>query len=77
MTLHGAWVKLRKPMKKYPKTEQQKNVKVGGELVRRLCKGKKGKDFFACRSMVLKCAFDDSKCDGELLDIKREILEED
>ena len=73
----GSWVKFRKPMAKYPKTEQQKKVKVGGELIRIVCKGKKGKVFQQCRSIVLKCAFHDEECNEELLELKREILEKD
>lgn len=77
MAHKGAWVKFRKPMAKYPKTSQQKKVKVGGELIRRVCKGKKGEDFIECRRAVLQCAFHDDKCDPRLMDLKREILEKD
>lgn len=73
----GRWLKFRKSMSKYPKTQQQKKIKVGGELIKKVCTGKKGKDFVECRTTVLKCAFDDSKCDDELRELKREILEKD
>lgn len=75
MAHKGAWIKVRREMSKYPETPQQKKVKVGGELIRRLCKGKKGKGFMECRSKVLQCAFDDDKCKGELLTSKREAEE--
>lgn len=77
MAHKGAWVKFRRPMSKYPKTEQQKKVEVGGEMIRRACKGKTGKDFIECRSRVLKCSFHDEECDADLKDVKREILEKD
>lgn len=73
----GQWVKLRKPMSKYPETPQQKKVKIGGKMISIICKGKKGEEFIACRSLVLKCAFNDNECEGHLLDVKREILEKD
>lgn len=63
-------------MAKYPKTEQQKKVKVGGELIKIVCTGKKGKEFRQCRTVVLKCAFDNEKCDEYLLEKKREILKQ-
>lgn len=77
MASQGNWVKVRKPMAKYPETEQQKKVRVGGELIKKLCKGKKGQPFRRCRAKVLKCAFHDEECDGELHTAKREILEKD
>lgn len=77
MALKGRWVKFRKPIAKYPKTEQQKKVKVGGELIKIVCKGKKGKQFSQCRTLVLKCAFHDDECDEELRELKRKILEKD
>ncbi len=64
-------------MKKYPKTPQQVKVKVGGELIKLVCTGKKGELFRRCRSIVLRCAFKDEECDAQLLDLKREIIEKD
>jgi hypothetical protein len=64
-------------MGKYPKTDQQKRVVVGGALINKVCKGKKGKAFRECRVEVLKCAFHDGECNGELLRLKDEILEKD
>jgi hypothetical protein len=71
-----SWVKPRKPMRKYPKTPQQKKVKVGGELIKVVCTGKKGTEFRQCRVEVLQCAFDDKKCNGSLLEKKNQIVEE-
>jgi len=67
----GVWIKVRKPIAKYPETPQQKKVKVGGEMIRRRCTGLKGEEFADCRSRVLKCAFDDEECEGDLLVEKR------
>jgi len=73
----GVWVKPRKPISKYPKTDQQKKVKVGGELIRVVCKGKKGTEFRQCRVEVLRCAFDEEQCKDPLLkNKKREILKQ-
>lgn len=58
-------------MSKYPKTPQQKKVKIGGLLIKEVCKGKKGTEFRQCRTTVLKCAFHDDECDEELRKIKR------
>ena len=76
MALSGAWVKVRKPMSKYPETPQQTKVRIGGEMIKLVCKGKKGKDFFECRSLVVSCAFDDAKCEGGLLERKKSVTEE-
>jgi len=63
-------------MSPYPETPQQEKVKIGGLLVRRVCTGKKGSEFFECRSEVLKCAFDETKCEGELKVLRGEALKE-
>lgn len=63
-------------MDKYPETKQQKSVRIGGGMLKGNCSGKKGSDFIQCRSTVLKCAFDDGKCAGNLLDLKKKILKE-
>lgn len=76
MVMKTQWVKIRKPISPYPKTPQQKSVRVGGLLVKEVCTGKKGKEFFRCRSEVLKCAFDDGKCREELLRLKSKLLGE-
>lgn len=72
----GVWIKLRKTMSEYPETPQQKKVEVGGQLIKIKCTGKKGENFVKCRSIVLQCAFDDKKCDEELLELKEEVKEE-
>ena len=77
MSKKGVWLKLRKPISPYPETPQQRKVKIGGLLIRELCKGKKGSDFFECRSEVLACAFDDEKCGVKLLELKEKLLEEE
>jgi hypothetical protein len=77
MVLRGRWVKVRKTMAKYPETEQQKKVRVGGQLIKILCKGKKGEEFVQCRTSVLRCAFHDDECGEELRELKREILQKD
>lgn len=76
MALSGAWVKVRKPMSKYPETPQQTKVRIGGEMIKLVCKGKKGKEFLECRSLVVGCAFDDKKCEGGLLDTKHSVMDE-
>jgi len=72
----GAWIKIRQPISKYPETPQQKRVKIGGFLIKLTCTGKKGQKFTRCRSEVLQCAFDDKKCEGKLLELKRRIEKE-
>lgn len=73
----GGWIKVRKKMAKYPETPQQGKVRIGGKLIRAVCKGLKGGEFFECRSTVLGCAFDDDKCGSELLELKKKLKEED
>lgn len=75
MSKSKVWLKFRKPISPYPKTPQQKKVKVGGLLIKEVCKGKKGTEFRQCRTQVLKCAFNDEDCSAELLKLKDEILE--
>lgn len=75
VALKGAWVKFRKKMRKYPETPQQKRVKVGGFLIKEVCTGKTGTEFFQCRTEVLKCAFDDGECGAKLLELKHGIHE--
>jgi len=69
-------MKLRRQISKYPETPQQKKVKIGGFLIKEICKGKKGTEFFECRTEVLQCAFDDEECKGKLLELKKKIVEE-
>lgn len=77
MALKGAWVKFRRQISPYPETPQQKKVRLGGLLIKELCEGKKGHEFFECRTMVLKCAFDDKECGPKLLELKHKLLEEE
>ena len=63
-------------MSPYPKTPQQKKVRIGGLLIKELCTGKKGTVFYQCRTEVLKCAFDDDECAKKMLELKKKILEE-
>lgn len=72
----GAWIKLRRPMSKYPRTPQQVTVAVGGQMIREACTGRKGTDFLACRREVLQCAFDDEECDAALRAMKDRIQED-
>lgn len=51
------WVKVRKPPSPYPKTEQQKKIAAAGERIREECSGKKGDEFYTCRSDVLREVF--------------------
>lgn len=51
------WVKFRRPPSPYPKTEQQKKIAAAGERIREECSGKKGDEFYTCRSDVLREAF--------------------
>lgn len=69
------WVKLRKRISRYPNTDQQKKVKVAGELISLKCKGKKGLDFKQCRSEVLDCIFKD-KCEVVTKDKVAEVAKE-
>lgn len=67
------WIKFRKPIRDYPKTPQQEKVRIGGQLIKEKCTGKKGQDFRECRTTVLACAFDDDKCDEELKALKKQL----
>ena len=71
------WMKFRKPISKYPKTPQQIKVRIGGQLIKLMCKGKKGQEFRTCRTEVLKCAFDDKECNKKLLELKKKVVEEE
>lgn len=75
MDKKGIWIRVRKPASKYPETPQQRNVKIGGVMIRESCKGLKGDDFTKCRSEVLQCAFHEDKCDIELKELKDEVKE--
>ena len=75
MTKKGPWIKVRKPISKYPETPQQRNVRIGGAMIQARCKGLKDKDFTKCRSEVLQCAFHEDKCDIELNELKDEVKE--
>ena len=76
MAKKGPWVKIRKPISKYPETPQQRNVRIGGAMIQAMCKGLKGGDFTKCRSAVLQCAFHEDKCDIELKELRDEVKEE-
>lgn len=76
MSKKGPWIKVRKPISKYPETPQQRNVKIGGSMIQARCTGLKGKDFTTCRSEVLQCAFHEDKCDIELKILRDEVKEE-
>ena len=69
----NGWVKPRKPIAKYPKTDQQKKVEVAGKVVGKLCKGKKKDEFYECRHEILDCFFHDGKCDLQVLELVKEI----
>jgi len=71
------WLKIRKEIRDYPRTEQQRKVKVAGKTVGLVCKGKKGKEFVACRVDVLQCLFkkDEGKCTVEIEKAKEEVEE--
>lgn len=56
-------------------TPQQMKVKVGGEMIKEVCTGKKGEDFAKCRREVLRCAFHDEECEGDLAEVKKDLLE--
>ena len=76
MAHKGAWIKVRRRMAKYPETPQQKKVKIGGLMIREVCKGKKGMEFMECRTLVLQCAFDDEKCKKNILEVKKKLQAE-
>jgi len=69
------WLKIRKDIREYPQTEQQKKVKVAGKVVGLLCKGKKGQEFRTCRVEVLQCLFgkDEGKCSVEIQNAKEQV----
>ena len=75
MSKKGLWVKVRKPIGKYPETPQQRNVRIGGAMIRARCKGLKGGDFTKCRGEVLQCAFHEDKCDIGLKELRDEVKE--
>jgi len=75
MSKKKLWVRVRKPARKYPETPQQRNVRIGGAMIRAKCKGLRGSDFTKCRSEVLQCAFHEEKCGIDLKELRDEIEE--
>ena len=71
------WMKMRKEISEYPETKQQSKIRVAGKVVGKVCKGKKGSDFRACRVNVFACLFDKdaTKCTIEIEDAKQEVVE--
>jgi hypothetical protein len=71
------WLKIRKQIRDYPETEQQRKVKVAGKVVGLVCKGKKGQEFRSCRTEVLGCIVkkDGAKCSVEIQHTKEEVEE--
>ena len=49
----GRWIKERKKIKDYPKTEHQEKIAEAGKEIGLECTGKTGDDFRACRCNVL------------------------
>ena len=50
---YGGWFKIRKPPRAYPTTPQQRKIGDAGRKMGKECVGKKGSDFFQCRSTAL------------------------
>lgn len=50
---YGGWFKLRKPPKAYPTTAHQHRIGDAGRQVGQECTGKRGSEWFRCRSGVL------------------------
>jgi len=57
MAKQGKWVKVRKEIKKYPQTEQQRKIALAGELISKKCSGLTGGEFVACRSRIMEDIF--------------------
>ena len=57
MEKNGRWIKPRKTIQHYPRTEQQEKIGKAGEAIGKECKGLKGSEFKVCRSKVLQELF--------------------
>ena len=53
----GRWLKPRKEISKYPKTEQQEKIAQAGKEIGEKCKGLKEGEFCLCRFQVLEKYF--------------------
>ena len=53
----GRWIKERRPISKYKKTDAQKKIAEAGKEIAMECKGKKGNEFVVCRSSILEKFF--------------------
>jgi hypothetical protein len=67
------WVKYRKPLRDYPKTQHQKKIGTAGKVVAKVCKGKKKLEFRACRHEVMECIIHGKECPIEIADAVREV----
>lgn len=57
MAKKGRWIKERKPISPYPKTSQQTKIREAGRRIAEECTGLKGREFYLCRSGILKEVF--------------------
>jgi len=53
MEKKGRWIKERKKIKKYPKTEHQEKIAEAGKEIGEKCAGREGENFRDCRCKVL------------------------
>ena len=58
----GRWIKERKKIKAYPKTEQQAKIAEAGKEIGEKCEGKEGEDFQLCRCQILSKYFKNVVC---------------
>lgn len=57
MKKKGRIIKERKPISPYPKTEQQRKVAEAGRKIAEECTGLRGREFYLCRSGILREIF--------------------
>jgi len=62
----GRWIKERKKIKEYPKTEQQIKIAEAGKEIGEECEGKTGEEFSACRCHILAKHFKNVVCPLEV-----------
>lgn len=60
--MKGRWIKERKKIKEYPKTEQQIKIAEAGKEIGEKCVGREGEDFQLCRCQILAKYFKNVAC---------------
>jgi len=61
----GRWIKERKKIKEYPKTEQQIKIAEAGKEIGEKCTGLEGEGFQLCRCQILAKYFKNVVCPVE------------